>query len=194
MDNDALHILTNRYVLFGCEGTAEGIIIQQLYDDDLMVVPRNRVVKDAVMVNRPYTRTRKAADIAERYFSMDYEVDGAEGLAVARIVDSRAARFEFPKRRQNGAVVLSFFTRPEIEMLIVHGENAYGAWLRESRRNRQLRPAEFCKSALGMGDVKETAFLREYWSDSDRLVDAIRSYAAKAKRSAGELLLVDLLK
>ena len=193
MNNDAAHVLANRFVLFSCEGTAEGVVVQQLYDNDLLAVPRNRVVKDVVLVNRPYTRKRKASEIADLYFSIDYEVDGAEGLAIARIVDSRAAKFEFPKRQQNGTKVLSFFTRPEIEMLVIHKEHEFDAWQRATRKDRQLRPAEFCKQTLGISNIKEAEFLKRYWANPDDLVMAIRSYAAKIKRSPGELLLVDLL-
>lgn len=190
----ALSALENRFVLFSCEGTAEGVIIQTLYDNDLLVVPRERVVKDAVMVSRPYTRVRSASKIADQYFPMNYVGEGAEGLTVARIVDSRSSKFEFPKRKQNGTQVLSFITRPEIEMLTIHREGAYSAWQRQSRKNRQLRPPDFCIQELRLGDIKEKDFLDRYWSDPAALVDSIRKHAEKAKRGSGELLLVDLLK
>lgn len=194
MDNQALDILSSRFVLFSVEGTAEGILVQVLYDNDLMIVPRERVVKDALIVDRPYTRKRKAAEIANDYFSMNYETAGAEGLAVARIVDSTAPKFEFPKRRQNGTKVLSFVTRPEIEMLAIHAEGAYRDWENATRRDRQLKPSEFCKQRLGLDKIKEKDFLEEYWGDGERLVKAIRAHAATSKRKNGELLLVDLLK
>lgn len=190
----ALSALENRFVLFSCEGTAEGVIIQTLYDNDLLVVPRERVVKDAVMVNRPYTRVRSASKIADQYFSMNYVGEGAEGLTVARIVDSRSPKFEFPKRKQNGTQVLSFITRPEIEMLTIYREGAYSAWQRQSRKNRQLRPSGFCMQELRLGDIKEKDFLDRYWSDPAALVDSIRKHAEKTKRGSGELLLVDLLR
>ena len=60
MDDEARRLLTDRFVLFSCEGTAEGVVIQRLYDADLLVVPRRHVVKDSVISNRPYTRKRKA--------------------------------------------------------------------------------------------------------------------------------------
>lgn len=85
MGNQAKDILSSRFVLFSCEGTAEGVVIQELYDNDLLIVPRERVVKDALIVDRPYTRKRKASEIANDYFSMNYETAGAEGLAVARL-------------------------------------------------------------------------------------------------------------
>lgn len=194
MDNQAIDILLSRFVLFSVEGTSEGTVIQVLYDNDLMIVPRERVVKDALIVDRPYTRKRKAAEIANDYFSMNYETAGAEGLAVARIVDSSAPKFEFPKRRQNGTKVLSFVTRPEIEMLAIHAEGAYRDWENATRRDRQLKPSEFCKQRLGLDKIKEKDFLEEYWDDGERLVKAIRAHAATSKRKNGELLLVDLLK
>lgn len=194
VNSEAAHILENRFVLFSCEGTAEGVVVQTLYDNDFLVVPRERVVKDIVMANRPYTRKRKASEIADLYFSMDYEADGADGLAVARIVDSRSGKFEFPKRRQNGTEVLSFITRPEIEMLVIHNEDAFPLWQRLSRKNRQLRPSDFCKQELGLSDIKEKDFLEGYWSNPCNLVASIRMYSEKTKRGSGELLLADLLK
>lgn len=95
MGNQAKDILSSCFVLFSCEGTAEGAVIQVLYDNDLLIVPRDRVVKDALIVDRPYTRKRKASEIANDYFSMNYETAGAEGLAVARIVDSGAPSLSF---------------------------------------------------------------------------------------------------
>lgn len=194
MDNQAIDILLSRFVLFSVEGTSEGTVIQVLYDNDLMIVPRERVVKDALIVDRPYTRKRKAAEIANDYFSMNYETAGAEGLAVARIVDSSAPKFEFPKRRQNGTKVLSFVTRPEIEMLAIHAEGAYRDWVNATRRDRQLKPNEFCKQCLGLGKIKEKGFLEEYWGNGARLIKAIKAHAETSKRKNGELLLVDLLK
>ena len=164
MIGDVRSMLERRYVLFSCEGAAEGVVIQKLFDEDLLAVRRERVVLDSVYVDRPYTRTRKASDIARQYLTMNYAVDGAEGLLIARIVDSRAPSFELPRGAREGAEVRSFFTRPEIEMLAIHREGAYDEWLRKSRRNRSLRPNEFCKQELGLSRIKETAFLKEYWS------------------------------
>lgn len=194
MANEEIDLLKRRYVLFSCEGTAEGVVIQVLYDSDLMIVPRSRVVMDAVWDDRPYTRARKASAIADQYFGVDYAADGAEGLAIARIVDSHAPKFELPRRQQNGTEVVSFATRPEIEMLLIHAEGSYKAWLSASKKNRQLKPSDFCKQQLGLSDVKEMGFLKEYWADSDKLVWAIREHARCAKRQPGEYLLVDLLK
>lgn len=117
MNNTALDYLTHRFVLFSVEGTAEGAVIQTLYDNDLLVVPRNHVVMDNTYFDRPYTRLRKADKIADEYFGMSYESRDASGLTVARIIDSKSAKFEFPKRRQNGTEVLSFLRGRKLRCL-----------------------------------------------------------------------------
>lgn len=193
MNSAVFDCLTHRFVLFSVEGAAEGVIIQALYDNDLLIVPRDYVVLDNTFCNRPYTRTRKADKIADEYFGMSYESEDASGLTVARIVDSKSAKFEFPKRRQNGTEVLSFFTRPEIEMLVIQAEHAYSEWQKASRKDRQLKPSDFCSRNLGLSHIKEMSFLKEYWSGTPKLVGAIRKHAEKAQRGRGELLLVDLL-
>ena len=56
---DVRKLLRSRFVLFSCEGTAEGAVMQRLYDEDALVVPRERVVVDPMMFT-PYTRQRKS--------------------------------------------------------------------------------------------------------------------------------------
>jgi hypothetical protein len=114
---DVRKLLRSRFVLFSCEGTAEGAVMQRLYDEDALVVPRERVVVDPMMFT-PYTRQRKADSIARTFFANSYEGYGASGLLIARIVDSRAGRFVLPRRWNKNVAVESFFTRPEIEMLV----------------------------------------------------------------------------
>ena len=193
MNRADLDCLIHRFVLFSVEGAAEGVVVQTLYENGRLVVPRDQVVMDNSIVNRPYTRMRKASQIADEYFGMSYESETASGLTVARVVDSRAAKFEFPKRQQNGTKVMSFYTRPEIEMRVIHAEGAFTEWQRASRKQRQLKPCEFCKQALGISRIKETPFLREYWSDVDKLVAAIESHAEHARCDSGEFLLRDLI-
>ena len=59
MNSEVETLLKNRFVLFSCAGTAEGVVIQVLYDNDLLVVPGERVVKDEVLVKRPYTHKER---------------------------------------------------------------------------------------------------------------------------------------
>lgn len=186
--------LLSRYVLFSCEGTAEGVVIERLAETGKLIVPDGRIVKDPITF-KPYTRLRKAADIEKRFFGANYEVDGAEGLLVARIVDSRSAKFALSRMNRDAALVRSFVTAREIEMLIIHAEGAYDDWIRKVKSDHQLKPSDYCAQALGFRGRKSEAFLREYWDDADKLVGAIRSYASKrGKRKSDELMLVDLLR
>ena len=50
--------LTTHYVLFSVEGTAEGVIIDKLVGDEVLLVPTNRIVKDC-MTFKSFTRQRK---------------------------------------------------------------------------------------------------------------------------------------
>ena len=185
-------LLTRRYVLFSCEGTAEQVIIEKLVGGGLLKTPREHVVDDPLFFT-PYTRLRKANDIAERFFTWSYEGATASGLLVARIVDSRAAKFSLPRRWQGFCEVESFFTRPEIEMLVIHAEGAYNDWLRAKRKDRQLRASEFCKGELRLQKIKESGFLSGYW-DIDKLVNAIKQYDEHRPGGDAELSLGALIK
>jgi hypothetical protein len=194
MNETIKELLKNRYVLFSCEGAAEGVIVQKLYDNNLTIIPQERFVQDYMHPAHRYTRCRKAEDIVRNYFGFDYAVDGAEGLLIARVVDSATPKFEIPRRQQNGTQVLSFITRPEIEMLVIHKENKLAEWYRALRKANNLKPSEFCKQNLGLAKIKEINFLKKYWSDGYELVSCIQAYAATCQRKAGELMLVDILK
>ena len=117
MSKDAIDALTNRFVLFSCGGAAEGVVIQTLFDNGRLAIPRDLVVRDNTYFNRPYTRLRKANQIAEEYFGMSYESSDASGLTIARIVDSKSPKFEFSKRCQNGTRVVSFTRAPRSRCL-----------------------------------------------------------------------------
>lgn len=184
-------LLDSRWVLFSLEGGAEQVVIDKLIEADALRVPRQRIVDDPITFT-PYTRLRKADKIAQRFFGTSYYDDGASGLLLARIVDSRAARFVLPRRWENSCVVESFFTRPEIEMLAIHAEGAFKEWINASRRNRQLRPSEFCKGDLRMPNIKSPSFLEAYW-DECRLINAMHAYDQHRNRASGELSLGDLL-
>ena len=188
------HELLSRYVLFSCEGTSEGVVIERLAENGRLLVPNDRIVKDP-RTFRPFTRARKASDIEERFFAQNYAVGTSEGLLVARIVDSRNAKFTLSRANRNSAIVRTFITAPEIDMLIIHAERVYDDWLRKSRQDRQLKPSEYCSQVLGYGKcVKQEAFLKSYWADCDRLVAAINDYAMKRGRATNdEHVLRDLL-
>lgn len=103
--------LRSHYVLFSCEGTDEGVIIERLFESGKLAVPEQRVVKDSITF-KPFTRLRKANEIEEKFFGQDYAVEGADGLLIARIVDGRNAQFTLSRVNRKIALVRSFITAP----------------------------------------------------------------------------------
>jgi len=58
---------------------------------------------------------------------------------------------------------LLIFSREE--MLIIHSEGAYDKFKRSGKK-----PSEFCKTNLGMHDVKSYDFVKDYFSNPQTLV------------------------
>ena len=80
-------------------------------------------------------------------------------------------------------------TAPEIEMLIIHSEGAYERFKRSGKK-----PSEFCKADLRMHNVKSYDFVKDYFSNPQTLVNAIKEYLITANIPKGEYSLSDLLK
>ena len=79
-------------------------------------------------------------------------------------------------------------TAPEIEMLIIHSEGAYERFKRSGKK-----PSEFCKADLRMHNVKSYDFVKDYFSNPQTLVNAIKEYRRTANIPKGEYSLSDLL-
>lgn len=75
------------------------------------------------------------------------------------------------------------------EMLIIHSEGAYDKFKRSGKK-----PSEFCKTNLGMHDVKSYDFVKDYFSNPQTLISAIKEYRRTANIPKGEYSLSDLLK
>ena len=78
-------------------------------------------------------------------------------------------------------------TAPEIEMLIIHSEGAYERFKRSGKK-----PSEFCKADLRMHNVKSYDFVKDYFSNPQTLVNAIKEYRRTANIPKGEYSLSDL--
>ena len=84
---------------------------------------------------------------------------------------------------------VNVITAPEIEMLIIHAEGAYDQFKRSGKK-----PSEFCKTNLRMHDVKSYDFVKQYFSNPQLLVKAIKEYRRTANIPKGEYRLSDLLR
>lgn len=110
-------------------------------------------------------------------------------VSVIRILDSRREDFRLSKAYEHKVDVINVITAPEIEMLIIHSEGAYDKFKRSGKK-----PSEFCKTNLGMHDVKSYDFVKDYFSNPQTLISAIKEYRRTANIPKGEYSLSDLLK
>lgn len=110
-------------------------------------------------------------------------------VSVIRILDSRREDFRLSKAYEHKVDVINVITAPEIEMLIIHSEGAYDKFKRSGKK-----PSEFCKTDLRMHDVKSYDFVKDYFSNPQTLISAIKEYRRTANIPKGEYSLSDLLK
>lgn len=169
----------SRYKACICEGAAESAIIDILVDNDLLIFSRREMLDESVI------RCRSAKRFEERYLRKGFD----DQISVVRILDSRREEFRLSKAYAHKIDVINVITAPEIEMLIIHNEGAYEQFKRSGKK-----PSDFCKIDLRMHDVKSYDFVKEYFSDPDTLVRAIKEYRRTANIPNGEYTLLDLLK
>lgn len=162
-----------------CEGSAEAAIIDILVDNDLLIFTREE------MLNEEVIRCRNAKKFEERYLRKAF----ADQVSVIRILDSRREEFRLSKAYENKIDVINVITAPEIEMLIIHNEGEYEHFKRSGKK-----PSEFCKVDLRMHNVKSYEFVKDYFSNPQTLVEAIKEYRRTANIPNGEYCLSDLLK
>ena len=74
-------------------------------------------------------------------------------------------------------------------MLIIHTEGAYDQFKLSGKK-----PSEFCKVNLRMHDVKSYDFVKQYFSNPQLLVKAIKGYRRTANIPKEEYSLSDLLR
>ena len=168
-----------KYIACICEGAAEHAIIDLLIEHDLLIFTRDEMIEEEVI------RCRDGKKFEERYLRKGF--DGK--ISVIRVLDSRRENFKISQAYQYKIEVINVVTAPEIEMLIIFAENQYKEFKKSGKK-----PSAFCKENLHMSNVKSYAYVHEYFSNTDILVEAIRKYNAMAKIQRGEYTLQDLLK
>ena len=150
------------YIACVCEGSAEAAIIDVLVDNNLLIFTREDMLEENVI------RCRSAKTFEERFLRKDQ-------ISVIRILDSRREEFRLSKAYEKKVDVINVITAPEIEMLIIHSEGAYERFKRSGKK-----PSEFCKTDLRMHNVKSYDFVKDYFSNPQTLVNAIKEYRRTA--------------
>lgn len=85
--------------------------------------------------------------------------------------------------------MINVITAPEIEMLIIFNENRYKEFKKSGKK-----PSDFCKEDLKMANVKSYSFVKDYFSNPEILLAAIKKYHEMSKIRKGEYTLLELLR
>ena len=162
-----------------CEGAAEAAIIDVLLDNYLLIFHREEMLDEGVI------RCRDGKTFETRYLRKGF----SEMISVVRILDSRRENFKLSKAYESKVDVINVITAPEIEMLIIFNENKYNEFKKSGKK-----PSSFCKENLKKSSVKSYDFVKDYFSNSEILVQAIKRYNQMSKIRKDEYTLLDLLK
>lgn len=174
-----LDIVANSHPLVVCEGPSEEAIIKKLLDAGRLIFPKENLYQ--------LTTTRKAKEIQERYLNFRFEWP----VCIVRIADSKQERFKLDSLYRERFPVISFYTHPSIEKLIIIAQGKLDDY--DHKYKSCLTPDRYCRQVLQMGNVKSGEFIDNYW-DVEKLVNAIRLYKQTTKMAKNEYCLADLLR
>jgi len=173
--------LNDCYVACICEGSAEQAIMELLLDSNKLIFSNEQLLEEEII------RVRGAKKFEERYLRKGF----SEKITVLRILDSRKENFKLSKTYAAKVAVIDVITAPEIEMLIICNENKYSEF---HKYKSNMKPSEFCKTKLNFSRVKGYEFVKDYFSDTEKLLKSIHEYRRVSKIKKGEYTLFDLLK
>lgn len=165
------------------EGGAERAIIDLLLDNCCLCFDREDLLDADLLLDKA---ARNAKTFQRRYLSRGYSLP----IKVYRILDNpKSDRFVLDEMYREKVSVINVVTSPEIEMLIIYAEGAYEDYLK-----KRMKPSDYCKSVLKMPRVKEYEYVKDYFSDIDKLLGALEEYKRCTKKRKGELTIFDLVK
>jgi len=167
------------YVACIVEGGAERAIIDILLDNNILCFGRDRLLDGELI------RTRSSRDFEERYLRKGF--DGS--ITVLRVLDSRRERFTLRKEYAPKVNVINVITAPEIEMLVILNENKYNDFKKSKKK-----PSEYCVGNLRLRNVKSYDFVKDYFSDINKLLSSIKKYTENSRIPRGEYSLLDLIR
>lgn len=169
----------NGYIACICEGSAEQAIMELLLDDNKLIFTSEQLLEEEII------RNRSAKEFEQRYLRKGFN----DKITVLRILDSRKENFNLSKAYKDKVAVIDVITAPEIEMLIIFNEDKY-----EDFKKSKMKPSKFCKIKLKFKSVKNYTFVKDYFSDTDKLLKSIHEYRKVSKIKKEEYTLSDLLK
>ena len=164
-----------------CEGGAERVIINKLLDENRLIFDRDNLLEQELL------RCRSAKDFEQKHLSKGF----TKKITLFRINDSKREKFNLSAAYKDKVDVENIITSPEIEMLVIIGENKYSDY---QKYKSNMKPSEYCKRVLHYPEVKKERFLLKYFEDTDKLIAVIKEYSRLSHRNSNEKCLADLLK
>lgn len=181
--NGDLKKLSEGYVVCSCEGAAEEAVMNILLNNGCLIFDRES------LVDRKVTRRRKAIDIQQEFLNRDFSPCKVN---IVRILDSRREKFKLGKLYEKRFPVYTFRTTPEIEMLLIIGENKDKTYRQQYKTN--IKPSEYCQTVLKLGSgIKSSGFWYKYFADVNNLLNVLLKYHG-SRSDKNEYGIYDLLK
>ena len=176
----AINIPSSSLIACVCEGGAEATIMDILLDNDLLIFNREQMIEERVLARM------SVRDFERRYLRIAYD----QRIIILRVIDSRREEFTLSKAYRCQVEVVNVITDPEIEVLIIASKKKYDKYCRSGIK----KPSDYCKEVLKIKNVKTPAFVREYFSDPNFLIDSIKEYHRLHRQKNTEASIYDLLK
>lgn len=156
-------LLSNKYIICSCEGSAEVAIIDLLLDANLLCFSHQDLVGEEPTV------IRTGKDIEKTFLNQEYN----KPVAILRILDRPQERLKLSRPYHDRFDIYDVCTVPEIEILIIINE---GHWDSYRRHPQSIKPSQYCKATFGYSNIKKQAFFIDYFQNTDVLIAAIRKY------------------
>ena len=158
--------MPKKYSAIICEGAAEEAIIEILLENHCLIIEN-----DEYLINDGPIRTRGAKEFCDKYMGKDY----GSKIALFRILDSKRENFNFRTAKYRK---------------IFEEKNE------DFNRSGLSKPSDYCKQKLKFSNVKSYDFVKTYFYDISKLLDAIKKVHSIKKSSIPNdyLTLFDLLK
>jgi hypothetical protein len=165
-----------------CEGGSELAIMDLLIDSNKLKFNRESLIDHELL------STRGAEKFALEYLTRDYDGDL---IRIIRILDSPKENFKIRKPYNQKVIAIdSYFTRPEIEILVIIAENHYETY---TNNFKHIKAHDYCINNLKIPRVKNYKFIKDYFANIDMLIEVLRKYSHYS-RISGYNTIFDLLK
>lgn len=143
--------LRNEWIACICEGAFERSVMEVLLDADCLSFGWDDLLEGDLI------ELRSSRRFSQRYLNREYD----HSIRIIRILDSRSERFEIAEIYQAKlSRIESFYTRPEIEVLVILIEDCYDDYV---RNHHHLKPSDYCKMKFGYRDIKKETFVKDYF-------------------------------